>query len=658
MSAAAAARRQRTRATTLVPPPPSDRPTAPTNLRTTNTTANTVALAWGASTAPDAYPVSDYLVYDGATLVATVPATATTATISGLAPGSAHAYIVRARNASPPGGESDPSNTVRVTTDTVATTGMLATRAETLCRSWGTIIHFDFGDSVNVYKKEMADKAIELGVRVIRTAYEGANKDLQEAQYRRLHQTGAQMHITIRHGQDPVTILNTLKSSFPETSASPASAVFRSFGNHNEPNNTAVSRETRTWDWARKTADSTKAVWQYVRGTATARPDPVFGPAGGNVVLCPGSLKDVVPDLEGDFKLGGWYRGSPTAGWSVAGGGTRYTVNSQAAMLGIAPAPVGTIAIRTDVPDENEPAKRGFTWFRLSATPATTLSNWDKLVFHPGLGTTDIAAYITHGDYHKYPGGGALPSYALDQRQTWARAAYGDKPFFVTEGGYHSNMLSTMGGQPVPEDVQGKYEPIWLMEHYRYGLDTFGVGNVPFHYELMEEPEKAERESGWGLVGVPGSRNMTLAEETEASKPVHWYDKPVFVVMRNFLTILGDRDASTTPPTPRLGFTPGRLDFTLTGGGTGREHVVVQKADGVFYLIVWREVRLWSPGGTPQRQTIAPVDATVALNSGGDRLFTRYVPYDSPNAKATPAPRTDTSFTFALGEDLTIIKIG
>ncbi|MEU0398443.1 carbohydrate binding domain-containing protein [Streptomyces sp. NPDC006208] len=86
-------------------------PTTPTGLRSTGKTSSTVSLAWNAST--DNTGVTGYDVYRGTTLAST--ATGTTATVSGLAGGTAYSFTVRARDAA--GNVSPASTALSVTTD-------------------------------------------------------------------------------------------------------------------------------------------------------------------------------------------------------------------------------------------------------------------------------------------------------------------------------------------------------------------------------------------------------------------------------------------------------------------------------------------------------------------------------------------------------------
>ncbi|MEV7552070.1 proprotein convertase P-domain-containing protein [Amycolatopsis sp. NPDC089917] len=70
-------------------------PTAPGNARTTGTTANTVSLAWDAST--DNVSVTGYDVYNGSALATSV--SVTSATVTGLSPDTSYNFTVKARDA-------------------------------------------------------------------------------------------------------------------------------------------------------------------------------------------------------------------------------------------------------------------------------------------------------------------------------------------------------------------------------------------------------------------------------------------------------------------------------------------------------------------------------------------------------------------------------
>ncbi len=91
---------------------PDTPPGAPGGLRLVTKTTKTVALAWTASAA-GSLPVTGYDVYQGTSLAASV--TGTSATISGLTPGTAYSFTVKAKDAK--GNTSPASAALAVTTN-------------------------------------------------------------------------------------------------------------------------------------------------------------------------------------------------------------------------------------------------------------------------------------------------------------------------------------------------------------------------------------------------------------------------------------------------------------------------------------------------------------------------------------------------------------
>ncbi|MGK3201852.1 glycosyl hydrolase family 18 protein [Amycolatopsis sp. MEPSY49] len=94
---------------------PDTPPGAPANLRLVTKTTKTVALAWNASAA-GSLPVTGYDVYQGSSLATSV--TGTGATISGLTPGTAYSFTVKAKDAK--GNTSAASAALAVTTNNPA----------------------------------------------------------------------------------------------------------------------------------------------------------------------------------------------------------------------------------------------------------------------------------------------------------------------------------------------------------------------------------------------------------------------------------------------------------------------------------------------------------------------------------------------------------
>lgn len=97
--------------------PPTDTiaPSAPGALTSTGVTSTSVSLAWNAST--DNVGVTGYQIYNGSSLVATVPGSALSHTVTGLTANTSYTFTVKAKDAA--GNLSNASNPVTVTTEVV-----------------------------------------------------------------------------------------------------------------------------------------------------------------------------------------------------------------------------------------------------------------------------------------------------------------------------------------------------------------------------------------------------------------------------------------------------------------------------------------------------------------------------------------------------------
>ncbi|MFC0430939.1 fibronectin type III domain-containing protein [Kutzneria buriramensis] len=102
----------------------SNGPATPTGLAVTGTTTSSISLSWTEPSGSD--PAASYKVYEGGNLVTT--ATTTSATVTGLAPGSSHTYVVTAVDGA--GVESGPSGPVSATTQSSGGTAFSQTEID------------------------------------------------------------------------------------------------------------------------------------------------------------------------------------------------------------------------------------------------------------------------------------------------------------------------------------------------------------------------------------------------------------------------------------------------------------------------------------------------------------------------------------------------
>nr|CAA9244948.1 GH119 [uncultured Armatimonadetes bacterium] len=255
-----------------------------------------------------------------------------------------------------------------------------------------------------------------------------------------------------------------------------------------------------------------------------------------------------------------------------------------------------------------------------------------------------------HTVMHSYAGG-QMPSRSLEGRDVNNVAnAYrilgtgADlKPIVVTESGYHTALGSSVvlgGAQPgVSERAQAKYLPRHFCEYWNAGIAR------TFTYEFIDEfpdydkseHEATNAEACFGIVKRDG-------------KP-----KPAYHALKNLIALLREgtwNPRAKTWDTPRVA--PRALSFRLSGDTADVHHTLLQKSDGDFYLILWREV---SSFDTAARKDIRNPDAAVTLHLGSPvRSAAVYRPGQGSQAlKAVASPSR--SIALSVPDELLVVRL-
>lgn len=148
----------------------------------------------------------------------------------------------------------------------------------------------------------------------------------------------------------------------------------------------------------------------------------------------------------------------------------------------------------------------------------------------------------------------------------------------ITETGYMS-FPSTSTPYTVPENVETAYIQRTLLLAYKHGYKG------TFIYELVDDPSSP---AGYGLL------RSDLSE------------KPAFIGMSNMLNLLTDNGGS---------FTPGSLPYLISGGDRNLNHLLLEKSDGSYWLVLWLEEPSWDPANTAPL-TVTPENIGIELGSG------------------------------------------
>jgi hypothetical protein len=243
----------------------------------------------------------------------------------------------------------------------------------------------------------------------------------------------------------------------------------------------------------------------------------------------------------------------------------------------------------------------------------------------------DLSSEITMNNLHVYFGGrnpgssgwgtpdaegneyGSM-SYWLDQAALNAPNA----PTVITETGFLS-YPSTTTPYTLPESVQASYVPRTMLVAFNHGI------HKTYTYELLDEVSSP----GYGLLRSDLS------------------PRPGFTALKNLLTILADSMASS--------FSPAKLQYSIAGGDASLNHLLLQKKDGTFWLVLWLEKPSWDAVHA-RSIAVAPQNVSIQLTSSNTVSDGYQFDTDGNSNTFSPSVNGD-SASFSVSDQLTILQI-
>lgn len=267
---------------------------------------------------------------------------------------------------------------------------------------------------------------------------------------------------------------------------------------------------------------------------------------------------------------------------------------------------------------------------------------------HPPV--PDLSASVDYGNAHPYPfggnpfsdragydtidwyiGHGNYPADNLDEFPAAfdnARPMFVGKPLIFTETGYYTGT----GKGAASEAAFAKYVPRLVCETFRKGVPR------TYLYEFLDDhANPGDNESNFGLVRADGT------------------PKAAYTALKNLLALLAERGVSPA-------FRPQSLDYTLTVSPVGAytrtqyvHHLLLQKSDGAFYLLLWHEISDEDANVNPHRQITPPdMPATLTLPTAikHARLFR---PWENVTGGALPI--TGGKITLAVPDQVIVLKL-
>jgi hypothetical protein len=189
-------------------------------------------------------------------------------------------------------------------------------------------------------------------------------------------------------------------------------------------------------------------------------------------------------------------------------------------------------------------------------------------------------------------------------------------PAVITETGYLS-----FPGNPtpytIPLSVEASYVPrTYLLAYY------YGIGRT-YQYELLEDSNSP----GYGLI------------DDNLNK------RPAFFAIQNLIANLAD---------PGPSFTPASLQYAIQGGDHTLNHMLFQKRDGSFWMILWLEQSSYNTV-TQVPTPVAPQSVTLTL--GGGYTAPNIGSFDDTGKLTWAGGSTHAAIPLKISDQLTIVKI-
>jgi hypothetical protein len=249
----------------------------------------------------------------------------------------------------------------------------------------------------------------------------------------------------------------------------------------------------------------------------------------------------------------------------------------------------------------NYPATKAYQEALYKAVKAQSITN-HVLVLSPAMAHVERQKYLDGvpfdiGSMHTYPFGGE-PKSALGEKIKHMKAMKAPdgqlRPIWITETGYYNR---TPNGKQISELGAAKYLPRLLALAFKAGIERTYI------YELVDQGnDPNNRELNFGLL------RYDLSE------------KPAYAAIKNLTTLLKE------PPSSRKKFTVASLDFEIASSDANAqiEHLLLQKADGRFYLLVWNDVPSWDKEAQKDL-TVSPARATIKFAKPINGAKTYYI---------------------------------
>jgi hypothetical protein len=191
----------------------------------------------------------------------------------------------------------------------------------------------------------------------------------------------------------------------------------------------------------------------------------------------------------------------------------------------------------------------------------------------------------------------------------------------ATENGYRYVFPYAGGQRSVTDEVGGIYTSRMAMHTFGYRLPSGASNRKNFLYLLYDDEN-----AGFGLVRSDGTV------------------RPAYTALQNLIALLAD---------PGQSFTPGGLDYQLSGSLNDVKTLLLQQRSSVFYLGLWLGKSVWDPDGAfainvPNQTVTVTLPATAGAVAQN---------FPSDNQSWVNVPKSGNQVTIDVGAKAMLLRI-
>ena len=247
--------------------------------------------------------------------------------------------------------------------------------------------------------------------------------------------------------------------------------------------------------------------------------------------------------------------------------------------------------------------------------PMAHLDNLEKL--------DHLSTICDRGNDHSYSGSWGKPSQesgwgresvrSMDEVVAQVQQACPGKKLWITETGYAEKVDGQQNKYLLTRKAKAKYLPRVYANYYLQGQIE-----KTFLFELLSADLTSS--TGYGIIDT------------------NFQPTPAYYGIKNMISLLGEAEwKRKTQSWQYPDFETSSLKYILEGDNTDLKHLLLQKSDGTFYLLLWQEVyayddRIGTDIVNPDRQLELKLDGAVIEKAN------KYLLYNETNPAVELAP--------------------